>query len=231
MSNHHMSTRSKRQRAKNSTHVNFTTYRNTSNRTVPLTAPANTLCPKCTGDRRRFARYVLAGNLEGVEEFLKERKGAIPKTWYTTAFDTHGRKLVAFAVHAALEGGMSEDRRMILHIVIDNASEPGHLTTCIKDKRDQCVAHVVAKHAMSGNHVDTVRRMISRKLKNDGKAWSAMISKKNKSGRTAANHASVPVVAERMGGSASTKIMKNLDKLSQNQKNRLIRSLLEMRLH
>ncbi len=192
----------------------------------------NTICRDCKGDRLMFARAILTGDLPTVLSIMgvKGKSGqlGIPKSWYGMAFDREGRKLVAFTVYAALVSGMSEDHERILQLVIAHSHEKSHLTTCIKGKRDKCVAHVVAQHAISANHVDTIRNMFANRLQNNGAAWKAMLAKSNTNRKTAANYAKVPPVAERMGkhrGSPIGNIRRQLNTMSDAQINNLIRYL------
>jgi len=144
-----------------------------------------------------FATAIIRGEVEQVRAMTSYKK--VPKTWYDKAFDTEGRKLVAFTVHVALVNKMRKEYEDILLMVIKSSHKKSDITTCIYKKRHECLAHVVARHASETHHVNTIGTMLSNHLKNRGATWYGMLSKVGPNGRLPGNHATHETIAEHMG--------------------------------
>ena len=151
-----------------------------------------------TKPMRVFARAIIGGEVDLVRAIITSQK-KLPKSWYDSAFDNEGRKLVAFTVHVALENGMTKAYEDILLMVIKHSHNKSDITTCLYKKRHECVAHVVARHAKETHHVNRVGNMVSDHLKNRGAAWHGMLSKPGPNGRLPGNHAKFPAIGQHMG--------------------------------
>lgn len=150
-----------------------------------------------TRPMKAFGRAIIGGDVQMVKAIASVNR--IPKSWYTSAFDEQGRKLVSFAVHVALRKGMTSAYEDILWTVIKNAGNKSHITTCLLNKRHECVAHVVAQHATETHHVNKIGNMVTNRLQNHGATWHAMLGKKSPNGRVPGNHAKFPAIGQHMG--------------------------------
>ena len=151
-----------------------------------------------TKPMQAFARAIIRGEVDLVRAIITSQK-KLPSSWYTSAFDNEGRKLVSFTVHVALENGMTKAYEDILLMVIKHSHNKSDITTCLYKKRHECVAHVVARHAKETHHVNRIGNMVSNHLKNRGAAWYGMLSKPGPNGRLPGNHAKFPAVGQHMG--------------------------------
>ena len=151
-----------------------------------------------TKPMQAFARAIIRGEVDLVRAIITSQK-KLPSSWYTSAFDNEGRKLVAFTVHVALENGMTKAYEDILLMVIKHSHNKSDITTCLYKKRHECVAHVVARHAKETHHVNRVGNLVSNHLKNRGATWYGMLSQRAPNGRLPGNHAKFPAIGQHMG--------------------------------
>jgi len=151
-----------------------------------------------TNPMQAFGRAIIGGDVDLVRAIITSYK-KLPKTWYDSAFDNEGRKLVSFTVHVALENGMTKAYEDILLMVVNSSHKKSDITTCLYKKRHECVAHVVARHAKETHHVNKIGNMVTNHLKNRGAAWYGMLSKPGPNGRLPGNHAKFPAIGQHMG--------------------------------
>jgi len=147
---------------------------------------------------KNFAQAIIRGDVNMVRAIITSYK-KLPKTWYTSAFDNEGRKLVSFTVHVALENGMTKAYEDILLMVIKHSHKKSDITTCLYKTRHECVAHVVARNAKEIHHVNRIGNMVSNRLNNHGAAWYGMLTKRAPNGRLPGNHAKFPAIGQHMG--------------------------------
>ena len=132
--------------------------------------------------RKSFFKAILNGD--------SVRGQSIPKSWYTSVWDTQDNKLVAFVTKVALHAHMrdDEDSHYVknLKYVIDQAPSASHAIACTKDKSHYCITHVAARYAHNADHIKKVKDMFVKKFST--KNWNTRAGKSNHRGRVATNY-------------------------------------------
>jgi len=134
------------------------------------------------GLRKSFFKAILNGD--------SVRGQSIPKSWYTSVWDTQDNKLVAFVTKVALHAHMrdDEDSHYVknLKYVIDQAPTASHAIACTRDKQHYCITHVAARYAHNTEHIKKVKDLFVKKF--SAKNWTTRAGKSNHRGKVATNY-------------------------------------------
>ena len=134
------------------------------------------------GMRKAFFKAILNGD--------SIRGQSIPKSWYTSVWDTQDNKLVAFVTKVALHAHMrdDEDTHYVknLRYVIDKAPSAGHAIACTKDKSHYCITHIAARYAHNTDHIEKVKEIFTKKF--SAKNWTDRAGRSNHRGKIATNY-------------------------------------------
>ena len=167
----------------------------------------NSLSGNLNKPQRHVAKLIVDGNLHELLE------NVIPKSYYSTAFDKSGNKLVAFAAKVAVKHGTTHDHgvhKAIFEYIVYNVPKDSDLTTCAVGRRGHCLAHAIAPHATQTSHINVIKNIINAKVGHG--TFVKHAGKANANGRRAVNYAGTGAIREhyqRMDPATVTRAVKN----------------------
>ena len=164
---------------------------------------------KLNKNQRAFAEHIIRGHLD----IITSTK--IPKSYYDTAFDTHGNKLGAFAAKVAVTMKNAFPYLDIFKAIVNQAESKAKMFTCAKGARSHCLPHAIANRATTAGHINTIRNIVG---KNN---FNKHAAKPNHTGKRAANYSTIQSVKNSL-------VLQQVQTLPASQQNQLSQMLKQL---